>query len=188
MTRAGEKLAFALDHFGLNPAGLVCADLGCHAGGFTDCLLRRGATRVYAVDTARNILDWNLRTDPRVVLMERTNALHVQLPEPVHLVAVDVGWTPQRLIVPHALCLLKPGGAVISLIKPHYEASDAERKGGRVRDEFVEAVVERVVEGLREVGEVRGPVESPLRGGKGGNREFFVLVRHGGRRKMELTE
>ena len=188
MTRAGEKLAFALDHFGLSPSGLVCADLGCHAGGFTDCLLQRGAARVYAVDTGRNILDWNLRTDPRVVVMERTNALHVELPEPVDLVTVDVGWTPQRLIVPHALRLLRPGGAVISLIKPHYEASAAERKGGRVREEFLEAVVERVVEGLREFGEVCGPVESPLRGGKGGNREFFVVVRHGGCRKTELTE
>ncbi len=180
VSRAGEKLAFALDHFGVDVRGLVCADLGCHAGGFTDCLLQRGAARVYAVDTSYHILDWKLRTDPRVVVMERTNALHVQLPEAVDLVTVDVGWTPQRLIMPHARSLLKPGGMALSLLKPHYEATPHERVRGKVRDENVDEVVARTVEELRAMGcEVSPPVESPLVGAKGKNREFLVLIRSG---------
>ena len=177
VTRGGEKLAFALDQFGVEPDGLVCADLGCHAGGFTDCLLQGGAVRVYAIDTSHNILDWNLRNDARVVLMERTNALHVELPEPVDLATVDAGWTRQRLILPKALAMLKPGGRAISLIKPHYEASDKERMRGKVRDELVEGIVERTMEELRGLGMPVGPViESPLLGAKGKNREFLLLV------------
>ena len=177
ITRAGEKLAFALDHFGVAPAGLVCADLGCHVGGFTDCLLQRGAARVYAVDTSHHILDWNLRNDPRVVLMERTNALHVTLPEPVQLLTVDVGWTPQRLILPHAATLLSPAGIIISLLKPHYEATDRERIRGRVREELVDTVVSRVTDDLAAAGLAPAKVvESPLTGKKGGNREFLLLL------------
>ena len=177
ITRGGQKLAFALEQFGVDPDGLVCADLGCHAGGFTDCLLQRGAARVYAIDTSHNILDWNLRNDSRVVLMERTNALHVELPEPVDLVTVDAGWTRQRLILPKALAMLKPGGRAISLIKPHYEATDKERMRGKVRDELVEGIVERTVAELRGLGMPVGRViESPLLGAKGKNREFLLLV------------
>ena len=177
VSRAGDKLAFALEHFGINPTGLVCADLGCHTGGFTHCLVDAGAARVYAVDTSKNILDWSLRNDARVVVMERTNALHVELPEAVDLVSVDVGWTRQRLIVPKALQLVKPGGRIISLIKPHYEATDKERVRGKVREELVEEVVARVVEELRGLGaNVSEAVESPLVGAKGGNKEFLVVV------------
>lgn len=179
VSRAGEKLAFALGHFGLDPAGWVCADLGCHVGGFTDCLLQRGAARVYAVDTGRHILDWKLRRDPRVVLLEGTNALHVRLPEPVDLVTVDVGWTPQRLVIPAALALLKATGYVLSLLKPHYEATDAERIRGKVREELVDAVVARALAELRAAGASVGQVvESPLVGGKGRNREFLLLALH----------
>ncbi|MBP8950839.1 MAG: TlyA family RNA methyltransferase [Armatimonadetes bacterium] len=177
VSRAGEKLAFALEHFGISPAGLVCADLGCHTGGFTHCLLEHGAARVYSVDTSRNILDWNLRNDPRVVVMERTNALYVQLPEVVDLVTVDVGWTKQRLIIPKAAELIRSGGRIISLIKPHYEATDKERIRGKVRDELVDQVVTRVVDELRGLRfEVSDAVESPLLGSKGGNKEFLVLI------------
>jgi len=177
VSRAGEKLAFALEQFQIDPAGLICADLGCHAGGFTDCLLQGGAARVYSVDTSKNILDWNLRNDERVVLMEKTNALHIQLPEPVDLVTVDVGWTPQRLIIPRAVSLLKPSGQIISLIKPHYEATDKERIRGKVRDEFVQEVLARTVEQLRDNGyQVSEAVESPIVGSKGKNREFLVVV------------
>jgi 23S rRNA (cytidine1920-2'-O)/16S rRNA (cytidine1409-2'-O)-methyltransferase len=179
-SRAGEKLAFALQHFGADPTGWVCADLGCHAGGFTDCLLQHGAARVYAVDTSYHVLDWKLRTDERVVVMERTNALHVELPEPVDLVTVDVGWTRQRLIIPHALTLLKPGGSAISLLKPHYEATERERVRGKVRTELVAEVVERTLEGLRGIGVAVGEViVSPITGAKGGNAEFLVELRAG---------
>jgi 23S rRNA (cytidine1920-2'-O)/16S rRNA (cytidine1409-2'-O)-methyltransferase len=177
VSRAGEKLAFALDEFHIDPPGLVCADLGCHVGGFTDCLLQRGASKVYAVDTGHHILDWKLRNDSRVVVMERANALHIALPEPVDLVTVDVGWTPQRLILPRAISLLKPAGRAISLLKPHYEAEDKERVRGKVRDDLVAEVVQRTLAELAELGvEVSGTVESPLTGGKGKNREFLLLV------------
>lgn len=181
VSRAGDKLAFALDQFGLDPAGVTCADLGCHVGGFTDCLLQRGAARIFAVDTGHNILDWNLRNDARVVLMERTNALHVELPEVVDLVTVDVGWTPQRLILPRALSMLGAGGRIISLLKPHYEAGEKERVRGKVRDELVEGVVARVMSELEAMGiAVKGRVESPVLGGKGKNREFLLLIEAAG--------
>src|SRR5512134_3893078 len=98
VTRAGHKLAAALDAFGINVAGLVCADLGSNTGGFVDCLLQRGAAKVYAVDTGYGVLEYKLRKDPRVVVMERTNAMHVKLPELVAFVSIDVAWTKQKHI------------------------------------------------------------------------------------------
>src|ERR1700761_4113773 len=124
VSRAGQKLDHALDAFGVGVAGLACADLGCNVGGFVDCLLQRGAAKVYAVDTGYGVLEWKLRKDPRVVVMERTNAMHVDLPEPVSLVTIDVAWTRQRNILPAAGRILsrEPGARVVTLIKPHYEA------------------------------------------------------------------
>ncbi len=106
VSRGGDKLAAALDYFGLDATDRVCADLGSHVGGFVDCLLQRGAARVYAVDTCYGTLAWKLRRNPRVVVRERTNAMHVSLPEPVDLVTIDVGWTPQSKILPNAARLL----------------------------------------------------------------------------------
>ena len=111
VSRGGEKLAAALDRFGLDVTGLVCADLGSHVGGFVDCLLRRGAARVHSVDTAYGTLAWKLRRDSRVVVYERTNAMHVSLPEPVDLVTIDVGWTPQVRILPNVARLVTPARA-----------------------------------------------------------------------------
>src|SRR6266404_2482418 len=102
VSRAGDKLDHALSTFALDVGGFVCADFGANAGGFTDCLLQRGASRVYAIDTGYGALEWKLRRDPRVVAMERTNAMHVELPEEVDLVVVDVAWTKQRFILPAA--------------------------------------------------------------------------------------
>ena len=176
VSRGGEKLAAALDHFMIDPTGWICADLGCSVGGFTDCLLQSGAARVYAVDTAYGQLAWNLRKDARVTVLERTNALHVELPEPVQLVTIDVGWTPQRLIVPHARTLLAAGGAVVTLIKPHYEADKSMLRGGVLPDEQVPVVVQRVVGELASLGlEVSDLTTSPLRG-QGGNREVLAFI------------
>src|SRR5690242_644761 len=100
VSRAGEKLDHALTTFKVDVKGWVCADFGANAGGFTDCLLSRCAAKVYAIDTGYGALEWKLRTDPRVVVMERTNAMHVELPEQVDLVTIDVAWTKQRLILP----------------------------------------------------------------------------------------
>lgn len=175
VSRGGDKLASALDAFGIDPAGLVCADLGCSTGGFTDVLLQRGALRVHAVDTAYGVLDWRLRSDPRVVVHERTNALRVELPEPVALVVVDAGWTRQERIIPRALTLLAPGGGVVSLIKPHYEAPPSSLVEGRLPAEEAERVLDAVLATLRGLARVvAGPVASPLAGSKGGNREFLV--------------
>ncbi|MDP6438007.1 MAG: SAM-dependent methyltransferase, partial [Candidatus Brocadiia bacterium] len=101
--RGGEKLKAAIDELGLALRGVVAADFGCNVGGFTDCLLQEGAARVYAVDTGYGALEWKLRTDERVIAMERTNAMHVQLPEPAQVIAVDVAWTRQHHILPNAL-------------------------------------------------------------------------------------
>jgi len=176
VTRGGEKLEFALREFGVDAAGKVAADLGSHAGGFVDCLLQHGAGRVYSVDTSYGTLAWTLRQDERVVVMERTNALHVELPEKVDLVTIDVGWTKQQLILPHALGLAKSGGGVLSLLKPQYEAENDEVERGVVGPETARAVAERVVEQLGAQGiRVARWVESPVRGGKG-NCEFFLKV------------
>ncbi|MEX1015890.1 MAG: SAM-dependent methyltransferase [Phycisphaeraceae bacterium] len=150
VSRGGLKLAAALDAFGLDPSGWVCADLGCSTGGFTDCLLQRGAAHVYAVDTAYGELAWKLRQDERVTVLERTNALHFDPWRELagegfagcDLAVVDLGWTVQARAVPAALRWLREAEAagapgVISLVKPHYESSDramgpgaAERGGG----------------------------------------------------------
>src|SRR3954454_22275112 len=121
-SRAGLKLDHALTHFQVDVAGCVCADLGSNAGGFVDCLLRRGAEKVYAIDTGYGVLEWKLRKDPRVVVMERTNAMHAVLPEAVSRVTIDVAWTKQRHILPAARRMVSDDGLVVTLIKPHYEA------------------------------------------------------------------
>lgn len=176
VTRSGLKLEHALGVFAIDPAGMVCADLGSHQGGFVDCLLRHGAAKVYSVDTSYGTLAWKLRRDPRVVVMERTNAMHVRLPEPVDLVTIDVGWTCQRHVLPAARRLLKEGGRIVSLVKPQYEAAESQREAGVVPQANLEPVLARVrmdvgVAGLQVLGQTR----SPLKGG-GGNTEFLFLL------------
>ena len=176
VSRSGHKLAAALDAFGISPAGLVCADFGSNVGGFVDCLLQRGAAKVYAIDTGYGTLAWKLRTDGRVVVMERTNAMHVELPEPVDLVTVDVAWTPQHRILPNAMKLLKPGGQVVTLIKPHYEAERAQLRGGVLPREAMAGVLEVVSQRLAAVGiGLEGMMESPIVGQKG-NLEHLAVV------------
>ena len=176
VTRAGLKLEHALREFEVDVSGLLCADLGSHQGGFVDCLLKHGAAKVYSIDTSYGTLAWELRNDPRVEVMERTNALHAELPETVDLVTVDVGWTPQRHIVPAALRMLNPEGRIISLVKPQYESRDNERSGGILKAEYFEQVMERVrlaveTAGARIVAETR----SPIKGGHG-NIECLMLL------------
>ncbi len=180
-SRAGAKLDAALKHFGIDPGGRVCADLGCSTGGFTDVLLRRGAARVYAVDTGWGVLDWRLRADPRVIVRERSNALRLTLPEPCGLVTIDVGWTRQERVVPAALRLLAPGGDIVTLLKPHYEAPRAWLRRGvlpaeRVPD-VVAAVLARLTAGPDAACSAAGVLESPLPGGKGGNVEVLLHLR-----------
>src|SRR5690242_8644528 len=122
VSRAGQKLEHALREFAIDVTGATCADLGSNVGGFVDCLLQHGAAKVYAIEKGYGVLEWKLRKDPRVVVMERTNAMHVTLPEPVQIVTIDVAWTRQRHILPAARRIIRDDGTVISLIKPHYEA------------------------------------------------------------------
>jgi 23S rRNA (cytidine1920-2'-O)/16S rRNA (cytidine1409-2'-O)-methyltransferase len=177
VSRAGQKLEHALSHFALDVTGSVCADLGCNVGGFTDCLLHRGAAGVYAIDTGYGMLDWKLRKDPRVVVMERTNAMHARLPEPIDLVAIDVAWTKQRHILPAARRMVKEGGWVVTLIKPHYEADQKLLTGGVLPQDQVEEVVRAVSQEIEGLGFERiGIVQSPIQGAKG-NVEVLAALR-----------
>ncbi len=185
--RGGLKLHHALTSFEVTPAGLTCADFGCNVGGFTDCLLQLGAPKVYAVDTGYGALAWKLRQDPRVVVMERTNAMHAPAPEPIDMIAIDLGWTPQRHAIPAALKWLKPGGRIISLIKPHYEVprEDAKSllKDGVLEDAEADRITQNTVSNLPALGvEVLGLTKSPITGGvtkknKRGNAEWLVLLK-----------
>jgi 23S rRNA (cytidine1920-2'-O)/16S rRNA (cytidine1409-2'-O)-methyltransferase len=177
VSRAGAKLAHALDAFQFDPTGLTCADLGSNTGGFVDCLLQRGAAKIYSVERGYGVLAFPLRNDARVVVMERTDALHVHLPEAVSLVTIDTGWTRQRVILPVAKRLLASGGTIISLIKPHYEADSTMLRGGVLPDELLENVVAPVRTGLADLGlTLIGETESPIRG-HGGNRELLWHLR-----------
>ncbi len=182
VSRAGEKLAHALRAFAIDAAGLTCADLGSNAGGFVDCLLRCGAAKVYAVERGYGVLDFGLRRDARVVVMERADALNVHLPEPVQLVTIDVGWTRQQRILPVARRLLAEDGRIVTLIKPHYEAEPTMLSGGVLPDERTESVVCSIREALTEWGfELLGEVESPIRG-DGGNRELLWYLQPNAKR------
>ena len=188
-SRAGLKLRHALETFALPVTGRTCADFGCNAGGFTDVLLRAGAAKVFAVDTGYGTLAWRLRSDSRVVTMERTNALHADRPEGgVELVVFDLAWTPQRLAVPAALRWLRPGGRIVSLVKPHYELRDDQKswlERGFLPHARVPEVVDRVRAEMRSLGaEVLADTASPITGGKTakragspGNMEWLMLLR-----------
>jgi 23S rRNA (cytidine1920-2'-O)/16S rRNA (cytidine1409-2'-O)-methyltransferase len=192
VSRGGMKLQAALDAFGLSPAGWSAADLGCNVGGFTDCLLQRGAEKVWAVDTGYGTFAWKLRQDPRVVVLERQNALHLDPATlagfaPVDLVVVDLGWTRQKHAVPAALRWVKPAGLIITLIKPHYESQQQQLRGKRgvLSDDDAAAVVQRVLTELPALGvTLLGDMASPIRGGAGkgrsGNLEHLALLKPGG--------
>ena len=176
--RGGEKLAYALDRFGLDLSGLVALDVGASTGGFTDVLLRRGARRVYAVDVGYGDLAWTLRQDPRVVVMERTNIRYLEsLPEQPGLATIDVSFISLDKVLPAVWRLLASDGRVVALVKPQFEAGrGAVGKGGVVRDPATHrAVLERVLAFAAAGGwHALGLVASPVLG-RAGNREFLAL-------------
>ena len=177
VSRAGLKLEHALQYFQIDVSGCICADLGCNAGGFVDCLLQRGAAKVYAIDTGYGALDWKLRKDPRVVVMERTNAMHARLPEKVARITIDVAWTRQKHILPAARKLIAKDGIVIALIKPHYEAEASLLRKGILPAEEVAAVVQATTKDIRAAGfDLVQTVESPIKGAKG-NIEVLAWLR-----------
>src|SRR5947199_2323094 len=142
VSRAGVKLEHALVTFGIDVTDFVCADLGSKVGGFVDCLLQRGARNVYTIDTGYGVVEWKLRKDPRVIVMERTNAMHVKLPQKVKLVTIDVAWTKQKNILPAAKQLIEPDGIIITLIKPHYESPPPLLKKGVLPRQRLDGVLE----------------------------------------------
>ena len=177
VSRAGQKLDHALAHFAVDVRGRTCADLGSNAGGFVDVLLRRGATKVYAIDTGYGVLDWKLRNDPRVVVMERTNAMHVTLPEKVSVVTIDVAWTKQKHILPPARRMLEDGGFVVTLVKPHYEAEASMLRKGVLPEDLVQGVIESVRRDVAAAGfDWIDSVTSPIKGAKG-NTEVLSLLK-----------
>jgi len=182
VSRGGVKLAGALDDFGLDVTGLVALDIGASTGGFTDCLLQRKAARVYALDVGRGQLDWKLRQDKRVIILEGINARYLkaeQLPEPVDLVVIDVSFISLRHILGPAAVVLRPGGRMVALVKPQFELEKKlVGKGGIVRDAELRArAVDQVAEYATRAGlEVAGRAESKLAGADG-NQESFLFLR-----------
>lgn len=177
VSRAGEKLQFALKSFDVFVKDLVCADFGASTGGFTDCMLQNGAEKVYAIETGYGTIDWKIRNDKRVVVMERTNAMHVVLPEKMDFISIDVSWTKQKLIIPNALANLEDGGVIISLIKPHYEAEAKFVHRGKLMEDRIDEAIKSVKGSIEDVGgKVIGVVESPIVGKKGENKEFLALI------------
>lgn len=176
-SRAGEKLEHALQAFKIGVSDLICADFGASTGGFVDCLLQAGAAKVYAVETGYGVLDWGLRNSPKVVVMERTNAMHVELPEKVNLITIDTSWTKLDKIIPSALRNLKPDGRIVALVKPHYEAAPGMLHKGKLIDEFLPEVLNGVKEKLSNFDlEILGEVESPILGFKGKNKEYLLYL------------
>lgn len=179
VSRGGDKLLAALTGFKIDPAGWVCADVGASTGGFTDCLLQHRAAKVYAIDVGEGILDWKLRNDPRVVVMENTNARYVEsLPEPVQLATIDAAFISLKLLLPVVQKWLVPDGEIVALIKPQFEAGkDRVGKKGVVRDpEVHREVLMDVLEFAGSIGLVaRGLVRSPLLG-PAGNVEFLAWL------------
>ena len=177
VSRAGEKLQFALDNFKIKVKDKIVADFGSSTGGFVDCLLQNGVMKVYSIDTSYGELAWKLRNDPKVVVMERTNAMHVKLPEKMDLITIDTSWTKQILTIPNAFGNLKENGMIISLIKPHYEAPREYLEKGKLKDEKLQEVLEKVKNDITAVGgKMLNMIESPILGEKGKNKEYLALI------------
>lgn len=183
VSRGGLKLQHGLDHFGLDPAGRVALDVGASTGGFTDVLLSRGAAKVYAVDVGEGQLDWKLRNDPRVVVLEKTNARHLtaaQIPDPIGCLVCDASFIGLETVLPAPLALCAPGAFAIALIKPQFEVGRGRvGKGGVVRDAALhEEVCGRIrawwagLPGWRVLGIDPSPILGPE-----GNREFLIAAR-----------
>ncbi|PYM17718.1 MAG: TlyA family rRNA (cytidine-2'-O)-methyltransferase [Candidatus Rokuibacteriota bacterium] len=191
VSRGGEKLLHALEHFAVDVRGRVCMDVGASTGGFTDCLLQRGAAQVYAIDVGTGQLDAKLRQDARVIVMEHTNARALDprlFEERPSLVVIDVAFISLEKVLPSIFNVLTPRGEALALVKPQFEVGrDAVGKGGVVRDPALhQAVITRLARfSVLRGWHVRGVGASPLRGPKG-NREFFLYLSNHGRTAVDL--
>lgn len=177
--RGAHKLAGALDAFGVSPQGMVCADVGACTGGFSEVLLLRGAEKVYAIDVGYGDLDWKIRSNPKVVVMERTNVRYVErLPDPISLVVIDVSFISLTKVLPIVVNWLMPGGKIVALVKPQFEAERGEvAEGGIIVDSAVhERVIAKIRDFLPSIGLTHSAtVPSPILGMEG-NKEFFLLA------------
>ena len=179
VSRSGDKLAAALDAFHIDPRGKISLDVGCSTGGFTDCLLQRGATRIYAIDVGYGQFEWRLRNDSRVVLLERTNIRYVDraaVPEPIDLAVIDVSFISLTLVLPAVVHLLNRSAVVVALVKPQFEVGKGQvGRGGIVRDDTQrEVVTQKIIACAAHLGlQVKGVLDSPVIGRKG-NREILV--------------
>ena len=180
--RGGLKLEGALDHFRIDPAGRVALDIGASTGGFTDCLLQRGAAKVYAIDVGHGQLAWKIRNDPRVVVRENINARHLtraDIPEPIDICVIDVSFISLTLILPNAFELITPTGVILALIKPQFELQPEEvGRGGIVADAALHEKAQRkVADFITAHGHITaGTTPSPITG-MAGNQEFFICAR-----------
>jgi 23S rRNA (cytidine1920-2'-O)/16S rRNA (cytidine1409-2'-O)-methyltransferase len=179
VSRGGDKLSPALDHFGIDVEGRVALDVGCSTGGFTDCLLQRGAKLVYAVDVGYGQFDWRLRQDPRVVLIERTNIRHLArsaIGHPIEIAVVDVSFISLAIVLPSVMPFLGCAATVVALVKPQFEVGKGRvGRGGIVRDESLRSgVKDKIIRLAERLGlRVAGSMDSPLHGRKG-NREILM--------------
>jgi 23S rRNA (cytidine1920-2'-O)/16S rRNA (cytidine1409-2'-O)-methyltransferase len=180
--RGGLKLEAALDHFRIQTAGKVCLDIGSSTGGFTDCLLQRGAARVYAIDVGTAQLDWKLRSDPRVIVNEQVNARYLdreQVPEPIDLAVCDVSFISITMILPMLPNLLTKSAEMVILVKPQFELERHQvGKGGIIRDPALHhQACKRVEEAVQRLGYGSEIIPSPILGAEG-NQEFLLYARH----------
>lgn len=177
VSRGGEKLQAALSEFQLKVNDKTILDIGSSTGGFVDCLLQAGAAKVYSVDTAYGELAWKLRNDPRVIVMERTNILHLEdLPEQVDFITIDASWTKLELILPLVKNFLKDDGQIIALLKPHYQANKADLIKGVLPIDKGISIKYQVLGKIENLGfKVEKEIESPILGG-GGNTEYLLLL------------
>jgi len=184
VSRGGLKLEAALEHFGVNIEGVTAMDVGSSTGGFTDCMLKRGAKKVYCIDVGYGQLAWSLRNDPRVILLERTNIRHLErerIPDLIDFATIDVSFISLQKVIPKVMEFLGERGEILALVKPQFEVGKGEvGKGGVVRDEEKRMAAVKAIEtfavgtGLRSMGTFLSPVP-----GQKGNREYFLYLRRG---------
>ena len=174
VSRAYEKLLYGLDYWKLRDwlNDKVCADFGSSTGGFVQAILEQSPKKVYSIETSKNRLHFALKDDSRVIVLDRTNALYVELDEKCDFISIDVGWTKQKLIIPNAIKNIKPSSEskIISLVKPHYESGSS-----LVGDEDIPEILEKVKQEISEYVNVIDIIESPLIGKRAGNKEFLML-------------
>lgn len=172
VSRAYEKLKFALEKFKIDLNEKVCADFGSSTGGFVQAILEKNPKKIYSIETSKNRLHFNLKEDKRVIVLDKTNAIHISLPEKMDFISIDVGWTSQEKILPNAVKNLKSDGKIISLIKPHYEI------GENISDKSqkeLKKILEEIKNKIKDIVKILEIIESPLVGKKAGNKEFLML-------------